>query len=75
MAALPSTSQPTGQKSTEWAKSFAGTKLKVSRLIIPSRFPLPSAVNRAERENGEKKKKKWYFVTKIVLTYCEKKLF
>ena len=72
MAALPSTSQPTGQKSTEWAKSFAGTKLKVSRLIIPSRFPLPSAVNRAERENGEKK---WYFVINIVLTYCEKTLF
>lgn len=58
MAALkPSTSQPTGQKSTEWAKSFAGTKLKVSRLIIPSRFPLPSAVNRAKRETGKRKKK------------------
>ena len=23
----------------------------------------------------EREKKKWYFVTKIVLTYCEKKMF
>ena len=25
--------------------------------------------------NGTFTEKKWYFVTKIVLTYCEKKLF
>ena len=28
-----------------------------------------------EAERKKKQKKKWYFVTKIVLTYCEKKLF
>ena len=26
-------------------------------------------------ETSSEKKRKWYFVTKIVLTYCEKKLF
>ena len=29
----------------------------------------------AAMKTGSEEGKKWYFVTKIVLTYCEKKLF
>ena len=35
-----------------------------SKLIVPTRNAL-----------AKLEKKEWYFVTKIVLTYCEKKLF
>ena len=32
-------------------------------------------LDESDEEDCENGNKKWYFVTKIVLTYCEKKLF
>ena len=36
---------------------------------------LPSAKKKEKKKTKKKSLQKWYFVTKIVLTYCEKKLF
>ena len=53
---------------------FAGASFWLISRILPN-FCSPSTINKVSFNHGNFSYKFWYFVTKIVLTYCDKKLF
>ena len=49
--------------------------ISYTTFIYPISRSTPERVPHKKPANDEEAEEKWYFVTKIVLTYCEKKLF